>query len=181
MKKLHKLVFVHYNIWLRARNLTCQCNTNDYYNPIDLNNIFNDDILDGWIREGEPILPPGDLGWLDEGIRRNDESGSDGDDDGDGGDDDGGYRGDGSNDEETHGVGGSQRGGAMTGDSEYYTTQDTDHGGRAGISQQHRHLNRLVDLNSSDDYSSGHDNYSHSYHSLEGHLQGLGFDIWLTF
>jgi len=77
MKKLHKLVFVHYNIWLRARNLTCQCNTNDYYNPIDLNNIFNDDILDGWIREGEPILPPGDLGWLDEGIRRNDESGSD--------------------------------------------------------------------------------------------------------
>ena len=57
---------------------------------------------------------------------------------------------------------------------EYYATQSTDHGGRAGISQQRRHLNRLVDLSSSDDYLSGHDNYSHDYHSLEGHLQGLG-------
>jgi len=35
-------------------------------------------------------------------------------------------------------------------------------------------LDRLVDLSSSDDYSIGHDNYSHDYHSLEGHLQGLG-------
>ena len=43
-----------------------------------------------------------------------------------------------------------------------------------GISQQRRHLDRLVDLSSSDDYSSGHDNYSHGHHSLEGHLQGLG-------
>ena len=34
-------------------------------------------------------------------------------------------------------------------------------------------MNRLVDLSSSD-YSSGHDNYSHDYHSLEGHLQRLG-------
>ena len=49
-------------------------------------------------------------------------------------------------------------------------TQDTDHGGQAGISQQ---LDRLVDFSSSDDYSSGHDNYSHGHHSLEGHLQGL--------
>ena len=117
MNKLHKLVFVHYNMRLRVRNLTCKSDTNDYYNPIDLNNIFNDD--DEWIREGEQtMLPPNDLGWLDEGIRRSDESGGDGDDDDDGGDDDGGddggYRGDGGNDEETHGVGGSQRGGAMT-------------------------------------------------------------------
>ena len=72
-------------------------------------------------RDCEPqMLPPDDLGWLDEGIRRSDESGGDGDNDGNGGDDDGsdgddnGYRGDGSNDEETHGVGGSQRDGAMT-------------------------------------------------------------------
>ena len=87
----------------------------DYYNPIDLNNIFNDDILDEQIREGEqPMLTPDDLGWLDEDIYRSDESGGDGDDDGNGGDDDGsdggddgGYRGDGGNDEETHGVGGS--------------------------------------------------------------------------
>ena len=78
---------------------------------IDLNNIFNNDILDEWIRGGEqPMLPPDDLGWLDERIRRSDESDGDGgdpDDDGDGGDDDGGYRGDVSNDEETQGVGGS--------------------------------------------------------------------------
>ena len=59
---------------------------------INLNNIFNDDdILDEWIREGEqPMLPQDDLGWLDEGIRRSDESGGDDGDDGDGGDDDGG-------------------------------------------------------------------------------------------
>ena len=51
MNKLHKLVFVHYNMRLRVRNLTCQNDTDDYYNPIDLNNIFNDDddILDEWI------------------------------------------------------------------------------------------------------------------------------------
>ena len=129
MNKLHKLVFVHYNMWLRVRNLTCKSDTDDYYNSIDLNNIFNDDILDWWIREGEqPMLPPDDLGWLDEGIRRSDESGGDGSDDGDSGDDDGG------NAEETHGIGGSQRDGAMTWDSEYYATQDTDHGARAGIS-----------------------------------------------
>ena len=68
---------------LRVRNLTCKSNTDDYYSLIDLNNIFNDDdILDEWIREGEqPMLPPDDLGWLDEGIRRSDESGGDGDDD----------------------------------------------------------------------------------------------------
>jgi len=53
-------------------------------------------------------------------------------------------------------------------------TQNTDHGGRAGISQQRRHLNRLVDFSSSDDYLSGHDNYSHGHHNLEGHLQELG-------
>ena len=44
----------------------------------------------------------------------------------------------------------------------------------SGISQQRRHLDRLVDFSSSDDYSSGHDNYLHGHHSLEGHLQGLG-------
>ena len=44
----------------------------------------------------------------------------------------------------------------MTWDSEYYTTQDTDHGARAGISQQRRHLDRLVKFSSSDDYSSRH-------------------------
>ena len=101
------------------------------------------------------MLPPDDLSWLDDDIRCSDESGSDcgdDDDDGDGGnggdggdDDDGSYGGDGGNDKETHGVSGSQRGGAMTWDLEYYATQDTNHGGRAGISQQRRHLDRLVD------------------------------------
>ena len=43
-----------------------------------------------------------------------------------------------------------------------------------GFSQQRRHLDRLVDFSSSDDYSSGHDNYSHDHHSFEGHLPGLG-------
>jgi len=119
---------------------------------------------------------------LDEGIRRSDKSDGDDEDDGDGGDDnggngsdggdddDGGYRGDDGNDEETHGVGVSQRGGALTWYSEYYGTQDTDHGAWVGISQQCRHLDRLVDFSSSDDYSSGHDNHSHGHHSLEGHL-----------
>ena len=41
MNKLHKLVFVHYNMRLRVRNLTCKSDTDDYY----LNIIFNDDIL----------------------------------------------------------------------------------------------------------------------------------------
>ena len=136
-------------MWSRVRNLTCKNDTDDYYNPIVLNNIFNDDIFDEWIREGEqPMLPPDNLSWLDESIRRSDESGGDVDDDGDGsgnggddGDDnDGSCRGDGGNDEETRGVGGSQRGGAVTWDSEYYATQDTDHGARAGMSQQRRHL-----------------------------------------
>ena len=78
------------------------------------------------------MLPPDDLSWLDEGIHHSDESGGD-DDDGDGGDDDGGdgddggddddgYRGDDGNDEETHGVGGSQRGSTLTWDLEYYAT-----------------------------------------------------------
>ena len=101
-------------------------NTDDYYNSFDLNNIFNDDILDEWIREEEkPMSSPDDLGWLNESIRRSDESGGD----------DGGYRRDGGNDEETHGVGGSQQGGAMTWDSDYYTTQDTNHRGWPGVSQ----------------------------------------------
>jgi len=99
---------------------------------------------------------------VDEGIHHSNESdGDDGDDDndgdggdcgdddggngGEGGDDDDGYGGDGDHDEETHGVGESQRGGAMTWDSEYYATQDTDHGGRVEISQQRRHLDRFVD------------------------------------
>ena len=80
---------------MQLRNLTCKSDTDDYYNPIDLNNIFNDDgILDEWIQEGEqPMLPPDDLSWLDESIRRSDENGGDGGDDeedGDSGDDNGG-------------------------------------------------------------------------------------------
>ena len=50
-------------------------NNEDLYNPIDLNNIFNDDdILDEWIREGEePILSSDNLDWLDKGLPSNEE------------------------------------------------------------------------------------------------------------
>ena len=52
MKKLHKLVYVHYNTRLRVKNLMQERNNEDLYNLIDLNHIFNDDdILDEWIRE----------------------------------------------------------------------------------------------------------------------------------
>ena len=61
----------------------------------------------------------------------------------------------------------------MSWDSNYYATQDTDHGGRSLISQQHKHLDWLVDLSSNDDYSSGYDNYSRDYHNFEGHIHGL--------
>ena len=46
--------------------------TGEYYNPIDLNHIFeDDDILDDWIRETEEPALEDDLTWLDEGIRDN--------------------------------------------------------------------------------------------------------------
>ena len=66
MKKLHKLVYVHYNVQLRVKNLMQERSEEDLYNPIDLNHIFNDeDILDEWIREGEePILSSDNLNWL---------------------------------------------------------------------------------------------------------------------
>ncbi|KAL6316603.1 hypothetical protein AAG906_018858 [Vitis piasezkii] len=75
MKKLHKLVYVHYNMRLRVKNLMQERNNEDLYNPIDLNHIFNDDdILDEWIREGEePILSFDNLDWLDKGLPTNEE------------------------------------------------------------------------------------------------------------
>jgi len=52
----------------------------------------------------------------------------------------------------SYGIGESQRSGAaMSWDSNYYVTQDTDHGGRLEISDQQRYLDHLVDF-SSDDY-----------------------------
>ncbi|KAL0296220.1 UNVERIFIED_CONTAM: hypothetical protein Sradi_6674100 [Sesamum radiatum] len=67
-EKLHKLVYAHYNMRLRVRNLMYQREDDDYYNPIDLNHIFHDnDILEEWTRETEePMLPENDLDWLDE-------------------------------------------------------------------------------------------------------------------
>ena len=75
MKKLHKLVYVHYNIRLRVKILMIERSNEDLYNPIDLNHIFNDDdILDEWIREGEePILSSDNLDWLDKGFPTNEE------------------------------------------------------------------------------------------------------------
>ncbi|XP_027171779.1 uncharacterized protein LOC113771396 [Coffea eugenioides] len=72
VKKLHKLVFVHYNMRLKVKNLMHQRDTDDFYNPIDLNHIFHqDDILDDWIRENEqPTLPEDNLDWLDKGIHQ---------------------------------------------------------------------------------------------------------------
>ena len=50
MKKLHKLVYVHYNVRLRVKNLMQEQSDEDLYNQIYLNHIFNvDDILDEWI------------------------------------------------------------------------------------------------------------------------------------
>ena len=50
-------------------------NNEDFYNPIDLNHIFNnDDILDEWIREGEELILSFDnLDWLDKGLLTNEE------------------------------------------------------------------------------------------------------------
>ncbi|KAK9290730.1 hypothetical protein L1049_008906 [Liquidambar formosana] len=54
MSKLEELVYVHYNLRLRTRNLTNRYHNDEYYSPIDLNHIFDDeDILDDWIRETE--------------------------------------------------------------------------------------------------------------------------------
>ena len=73
MKKLHKLVYVHYNMQLRVKNLMQERNNEDLYNPIDLNHIFNDDyILDEWIQEGEKhILSSDNLDWLDKDLLTN--------------------------------------------------------------------------------------------------------------
>ena len=70
MKKLHKLVYIHYNVRLRVKNLMQERSDEDLYNPINLNNIFNDDdILDEWIREGEePLISFDNLNWLDQDL-----------------------------------------------------------------------------------------------------------------
>ena len=70
MKKLHKLVYVQYNVRLQVKNLMQERSNEDLYNPIDVNHIFNDDdILDEWIREGEePILSFDNLDWLDQDL-----------------------------------------------------------------------------------------------------------------
>ena len=70
MKKLHKLVYVYYNVRLRVKNLMQERSDKDLYNPIDLNHIFNDDdILDEWMREEEePILSYDNLDWLDQDL-----------------------------------------------------------------------------------------------------------------
>ncbi|XP_073034578.1 uncharacterized protein [Primulina eburnea] len=69
MKKLHKLVYVHYNMRLRVRNLMHKSGDDDYYSPIDLDHIFSDDdILNEWTRDNEPsVLQDDDLEWLDQG------------------------------------------------------------------------------------------------------------------
>ena len=70
MKKLHKLVYVHYIVRLQVKNLMQERSDEDLYNPTNLNHIFNDDdILDEWIREGEePILSSDNLDWLDQDL-----------------------------------------------------------------------------------------------------------------
>ena len=81
------------------------------------------------------------------------DDGNDGDDDGD--DSDGGDDNNGGNNGangETYGASGSQRGGAISTNLNYYATQDP---------------------NSSDIYLSGHDNYSRGYQSFESHMYGL--------
>ncbi|XP_051149227.1 uncharacterized protein LOC127263948 [Andrographis paniculata] len=74
IEKLHKLVYVHYNMRLRVKIFMQRTDTDDFYDPIDLNHIFDEnDILDEWVRENEsPLIHDSDLNWLDETI---DESG----------------------------------------------------------------------------------------------------------
>lgn len=56
--KLEWLVYAHYHMRLKIWNLRYKASEFEYYSPIDLNHIFDDDdILDLWIREQEePIL-----------------------------------------------------------------------------------------------------------------------------
>ena len=64
-------------MWLQAKNLMQKQKKKkkDFYNPIDLNHIFNDDdILDEWIQErNDPILSSNNLDWLDKGLLLNEE------------------------------------------------------------------------------------------------------------
>ena len=40
IEKLHKLAVLHYNMQLRVKNLMYKNNTDDFYDPIDLNHFF---------------------------------------------------------------------------------------------------------------------------------------------
>ncbi|XP_075512623.1 uncharacterized protein LOC142548185 [Primulina tabacum] len=69
IEKLYKLVYVHYNMRLRVRNLMQKSGDDDYYSPIDRDHIFkDDDILNEWSRDNEPsVLQDDDLEWFDQG------------------------------------------------------------------------------------------------------------------
>lgn len=58
IKNLHHLAWMHYNMRLKVHNLVDRTMEHDYYNPVDLSHIFNeDDLLDTWIGEAEePML-----------------------------------------------------------------------------------------------------------------------------
>lgn len=71
IKNLHKLVYVRYNIGLRMRNvINRKLRDDDYYNPIDLNHIFEDcDALEPWTRELKgPLLDGQENDWFDEAL-----------------------------------------------------------------------------------------------------------------
>ncbi|RWR91145.1 hypothetical protein CKAN_02028900 [Cinnamomum micranthum f. kanehirae] len=75
MQKLEKLIFVHYNMRLRAKNL--QRKENVDYDPINLDYIFEeDDPLDEWLDEREDAVLP-NTDFLDESMVDVDEFESD--------------------------------------------------------------------------------------------------------
>eukprot|EP00268_Persea_americana_P016622 TRINITY_DN1787_c0_g4_i1.p1 TRINITY_DN1787_c0_g4~~TRINITY_DN1787_c0_g4_i1.p1 ORF type:complete len:155 (+),score=17.40 TRINITY_DN1787_c0_g4_i1:1746-2210(+) len=65
MQKLEKLVFVHYNISIRARNL--QRKDNGDSDPINLDYIFEDDPLNEWFAERDDAVSP-NTDFLDESM-----------------------------------------------------------------------------------------------------------------
>ncbi|XP_073038171.1 uncharacterized protein [Primulina eburnea] len=167
VEKLHKLVYVHYNMRLRVRNLTCRKEEDDYYSPIDLNHIFHDDdILSEWIRDNEPaeirILSRDD--------------GEDSDDSDDGNDQQGlgkHHRSqDTTHDQSRHDDHHIEGMTWAEGDENYYATQDTD-GYRPGIEEQRRFLASLSEFSSASDkeHSAGS---SRPYMGVEEHIRCLG-------
>eukprot|EP00262_Sarcandra_glabra_P022250 TRINITY_DN9814_c0_g2_i3.p1 TRINITY_DN9814_c0_g2~~TRINITY_DN9814_c0_g2_i3.p1 ORF type:complete len:129 (-),score=12.94 TRINITY_DN9814_c0_g2_i3:175-561(-) len=76
MERLQDLVYCHYNMRLRVRNIQRAKRDDESFNPIELNNIFDDaDPLREWIEEKEEaLLDTEGTEWF-EGLERQTEAG----------------------------------------------------------------------------------------------------------